>query len=118
MSFSIIDKELLFYISLKHPRLLDSFPHKIRYTFNGKEVSNSSKEIAVIQHDSSYSLELRTFVKDKEILASIYSSIALETSSSEWNELIGSILMTHEAKEKEYQKEKSKFSFFGLFKNN
>lgn len=118
MTFHIIENELLFYISLKQPLLINSSANKIVYDFNGKEVSNSSKQIAVFQHDSGYSLELRTFLKEKEILTSIYSSISLDTSSSEWNELIGNILMAHELKEKAYQKEKSKFSFFGLFKNN
>lgn len=103
MTIDLIEKEILFYISLKNPKCIEKSSAVIEYVFNGNEIKQSQKRLQIQKKINSYSISLNTELKN-HILVSSNSHLDLTTYSSELNDALLNLFLCHESKEQVFQK--------------
>ena len=103
MTLDTIETEILFYISLKNPTRVDSSSSMIEYVFNGNEIKKSQKRLQIFKKLNNYSILLDTEYKNKTIVSSV-SNLDLSMNSSDLNDVLLKLFLSHEAKEDVFKK--------------
>lgn len=110
MTIDNIEEEILFYISLKTPKRIELAPETVEYVFKGNEIKQSQKRLQIQKKPDNYSIFLDTELKNKKVVSS-NKHVDLTMNSSVLNDVLLDLFLSHESKEKAFQKNNSS----GLF---
>lgn len=105
MTIESIEDEILFYISLKNPKRVEASSARVEYVFNGNEIKRSLKRLQIKKKSAGYNITLHTELKNTELISS-KSYLDIKTKSSELNEALLNLFLSHESKEQVFLKNK------------
>ena len=98
MTIEAIEDKILFYISLKNPKRIEDSSTRVQYVFNGNEIKRSQKRLQIQKKSENYKITLHTELKNTKLVSS-KSYLDITTKSSELNEALLNLFLSHESKE-------------------
>lgn len=115
MKIGTIEDEILFYISLKNPKRIETSSALVEYVFDGNEIKRSKKRLQIHKESNNYNICLHTEIKNQKVISS-NSHLDVASNSSALNDALLNLFLSHESKEQVFQKNNSS-GFFPKLKN-